>query len=234
MAVSWLKKGKAAHEAVEQADAQTAQKQAAGSVYRFYLPKDKETRITFLDGNLDEDGLLETMTYWEHQLNLNGSWKNWFTCTQDSEPCPICQDNHNPSLVAVFTVIDHSKWTDKNGVEHQHEKRLFVCKRETFKRLQKIATKRGGLAGCTFEVSRTGDKSAAVGSDFDYDEKRPLSEVQKALGLDDEVVTPYNYEEVITYRTADELRKLGFGSTPIGAADVGGGSPTATDYDTEL
>jgi hypothetical protein len=233
MAVSWLKKGKAAHEAVEKADAQTAQKQAAGSVRRFYLPKEKETQITFMDGALDDDGLLETMTYWEHQLNMNGSWRNWYACTQDQEPCPICQGGDIPSLVAVFTVLDHSKWSDKNGLGHQHEKRLFVCKRETFKRLQKIATKRGGLDGASFDVSRIGEKSAAVGSDFDFIEKRAASEIMKAYGLKAEDVTPYDYEEILNYRDAAELRQLGFGTLPIGAADTPAAS-TSTDYDKDL
>lgn len=238
MAVEWLKKGKAAHEQVKKADQETEKRKAAGSIRRFYIPNDKETQITFLDGGLDDDGLLQVVTYWEHQLKLSGNWMNWFACTQDQEPCPICLggEGDNPALVAAFTVIDHTKWTDKQTKVHQHERRLFICKRETFKRLQKIATKRGGLTGATFDVSRTGDKSAAVGSDFDFIEKRTPSDLKKAYGLKAEDVKSYDYEKAITYRTAEELRELGFTTQTIGAADVSAGGPaqTATNYDKDL
>jgi len=235
MTVSFLKKGKEAHAQVEQAVQETEKKKAAASVRRFFIKHDKETQITFLDGDLDDDGLLETTTFWEHNLRLNGRWFNYFACTKDDEPCPICLSGDTSSLVAVFSVIDHTKWTDKNAVPHQHERRLFACKRDTFKRLQNIATKRKGLAGATFDVTRIGDKSAAVGSDFDFTEKRPRSELMKVYGLDEESVTPYNYEEIITYRSAEELNSLGFGILPIGAADVSSpAQSTETNYDTEL
>ncbi len=238
MAVSWLKKGKAAHEQVKHADQETEKKKAAGSIRRFWIPNDKETQITFLDGDLDDDGLLQTVTYWEHQLRLNGDWRNWFACTQDSEPCPICLGGQgdSPSLVAAFTVIDHTKWTDKQQKVHQHERRLFICKRETLKRLQKIATKRDGLLGITFDVSRTGDKSAAVGSDFDFVEKRTAANLKKAYGLKLEDVKAYDYEETIKYRNAEELKELGFTTLTVGAADVSsdGPAPTATNYDKDL
>ena len=234
MAVVFLKRGKAAHEQVAQADQETEKKKAAASERRFWIPKEAETQITFLDGNLDDDGLLETATYWEHQLRLNGDWRNWYACTQDQEPCPICQGSSDtPALVAAFTVLDHTKWTGKDKVEHQHEPRLFICKRETFKRLQKLATKRGGLTGITFDVSRTGDKSPSVGSDFDFVEKRTLAAVKKAFGLKAEAAKPYDYEKVITYRDADELKKLGFVLISVGGADAQAAAKPA-DYDQDL
>ena len=93
---------------------------------------------------------------------------------------------------------------------------MFVCKRETFKRLQKIATKRGGLAGWTFDVSRIGDKSPSVGSDFDFVEKRDAAALMKAYGLEKDEVTPHDYEEVLIYRDAGELKQLGFGTIGVG------------------
>jgi len=237
MAVNWLKKGKEAHKQVEQADAETAKKQAAGLARRFWIPNDTESQITFLDGGLDTDGLLQTVTYWEHQLRMNGHWRNWFACTQDQEPCPICLGQADtPSLVAVFTVLDHNEWKDKQGAMHKNERRLFVCKRETFKRLQKIATKREGLSGATFDVSRTGDKSASVGSDFDFVEKRIEAEIRKAYSLTKDDVAAFDYEEVIVYRDASELQKIGFGAVPVGGIDVAGNGAGVTqpDYSKDL
>lgn len=211
----FLQKGKAAHAAIEKEESAAAARRAqSDQPRRFWIPDGKETQITFLDGALDDDGLLDAVTYWEHQLKINGNWRNWFACTQLDEPCPICDGTDSqPSLVSVFTIIDHTEWKDSNGKVHKDEKRLFVCKRETFRRLQKIAAKKGGLVGVTFDVSRNGDKSPGVGDTFDFVDKRTLKALAKELDLDKDAVTPYDYEEVIEYRSAKELRKLGFGSS---------------------
>lgn len=191
-----------------------AKQMEEGFIRRFWMPKDAETTITFLDGKLLPDGLLDNTTFLEHQLNLNGSWQNWYACTSEDEPCPICEGGDTPSLVGVFTVIDHSEWTSKkDGSVHKDERRLFVAKRQTLKQLQKIATKRKGLLGCTFEVSRIGEKAASVGDMFDFVQKKTLS----VLGKKYKEAMPYDYQEILTYKTAQELRDEGFGSLTVGA-----------------
>ena len=170
--MSFLKKGKQSQAAMKKADEKAAKAQE-GYVNRFWMPKDAETTVTFLDGDIDEDGMLDIPTYLEHQLNLDGSWQNWFACTSETEPCPICEGDDNPTLVGVLTIIDHTEWeSKKDGSKHKDEKKLFVCKRQTIKQLQKIATKRDGLKGITFEVSRVGEKAASVGDMFDFVQKK--------------------------------------------------------------
>lgn len=237
MSVSFLKKGQAAHEAVAQADAETEARKKSAGIRRYWIPQDGEGQVTFLDGDLTKDGLLDAVAYYEHQVKLNGHFRNWFPCTADSEPCPICDGGDNPSLVTAFTVIDHNKWKDKNGVVHQHERRLFVCKRDTFKMLQKIATKREGLAGATFDVARSGEKSSNVGNMFDFTEKQSPEAIAKKYGLELDDVQPYDYGEVIQYFPAAELKKLGFGLVGgIGSEDVATQTAPAEepDYDQSL
>lgn len=226
MALKFLQKGKAAHTALAKEDAAAEARKKAAGIRRYWIPDSAEGKITFLDGDLGDEGLIDVVTFWEHQLKINGNWRNWFPCTQVTEPCPICEGGDNASLVAVFTVLDHGKWTDKQGVTHENERRLFVCKRETLKRLQKIAAKRGGLKGCTFDVSRVGEKSAGVGDTFDFTEKRTPAQIAKAYNLKLEDVAPFDYEEAFTYHTADQLRELGFGTgtAPIGSDDKVGES----------
>lgn len=218
--VGFLKKGKAAHQMLDKADAEAeARKEAANQVRRYWMPPDKENQITFLDGELDSDGMLEATSYWEHNLKLNGHWRNWFPCTQVQEPCPICDGgDSNAALVSVFTVIDHGQYTDGKGVKHQHEIRLFACKREVFRRLQKIAAKRGGLKGCTFDVSRVNDKSAGCGDVFEFVEKQSIADIKKKYKLDDAGVKAIDYNEAIVYRTAKELNQLGFGEVSSGSS----------------
>ena len=40
----------------------------------------------------------------------------------------------------------------------KNTRKLFIAKNQTIKMLTKLAAKRGGLQGCTFDVARTGDK----------------------------------------------------------------------------
>lgn len=221
--LSFIKRGKAA-QAVADQEEKKAEMRSKNNIFRFYLPKDANSSITFLDGNL-VDGVLDIPFYHEHQLNMNGSWKNWFICTQDEEPCPICEGGNNSAYVGIMTVIDHSEYTNKNNMVVKDTLKLFVAKRDTIKLLQKYAVKRGGLRGCTFDVTRTGDKSASVGSAFDFTEKLTEAELtakyKPAKNGDVDRSKPVNYEDYLAglYQPASELRKLGFGSSagPVGS-----------------
>jgi hypothetical protein len=210
MAMSFLKTGSAVHEEVVKAD-QAAKERFSN---RFFMKEGEEARITFLDGELAE-GLLQTVSYYEHLIPKAGrkGFDN-FPCTQEQEPCPICEDGEVPALCFAFTILDHRIWKDRNDKTHQHEKRLYVCKRETFKRLQKKAEKYGGLVGVTFDVTRIGDKSASVGSDYDHVDKNDIETIAASCGLKLEDCVPLNYEESIKYYTAEELRGMGFGAKP--------------------
>ena len=226
--VKFLKKGKEGEALTQQAEAQAEQRRSGGAgIFRYWMPEGGEGLITFLDGELSEAGLLDVPRWWEHQMQINGSWKNWFPCVKDEEPCPLCEIKQ-PSLVYAFTIIDHREWTDKNDKTHAHERKLFICKGETYKRLSKIASRREGLTGCTFEVGRLGDKSESVGNDFDFIEKLSLKQLRKKYGMEksgpsenNKVCLPYEYEDVIKYYTADELRDMGLGSgdRPVGSDD---------------
>ena len=238
MSLKFLKTGDAAEKALAEAEekSKAAAANAGGSSdeffyrYRFWMPQDAETMITFLDGDLNDNGVLTKITYEEHQKQIGGDWKNFFPCTADIEPCPLCEANVSKSFVAVFTVIDHTEWKDKNGKVHQNEKRLYVAKKQTLQRLQKLAIKRGGLRGCSFDVSRTGDQSAAVGSDFDFLKKwEDMAEFKAQYGVED--TDPLNYENVIQYKTAKELTALGLGAL---GASIGGEPADDVDVAADL
>jgi hypothetical protein len=215
--MSFLRKGKAVHEEVEREEAFKA------SLYgprRFWVNRGEEARITFLDGHL-EDGLVQAVSYHEHMLKRPGTNKYiQYPCTQEIEPCPICEDGDVPSLVAVFTILDHREWKDKNNKIHKWEKKLFVCKRDTFKRLQAKAAKQGGLFGVTFDVTRIGEKAPAVGTDFDVVEKTTLEKLSQMSGIPVSDLAPFEYSTAIKYFSAAELRKMGFGKPTLGSSDT--------------
>ncbi len=109
--------------------------------------------------------------------------------------------------------------------------------------------KRGGLTCATFDISRVGDKSASVGNQFEFVEKRDLKLLQKLyvvekvngksnLKMTVTNFTVADYEKEIPYRTGAELRKLGLGKndgsfqSPTGP-DLPGGEPPP-NYEHEL
>lgn len=238
--VQWLKKGVEAAKALQKEEAEKqAKAEQSKRMYRFFLAEDEECQITFVDGNLTPEGVLDIMTYREHRIFMNGSWNNFFVCTQDVEPCPICETGDDPSIVGVLTVIDHRTIKSKKDQTkvYKDQPRLFAAKRDTIKLLQKIAVKRGGLAGCKFDVTRTGQKSAAVGTQFDFVDKTPIADLKKKyMGKDKDgkpvtLFVPANYEHEIVFRSAKELRELGFGGQSIGSADKSDASDATGEED---
>lgn len=239
---SWMKRGKAAKQALQEEEARAEKaREEAGKMWRFWMPPDEERKITFLDGDLDEEGMLDIPMFHEHSVKVNGQWEN-YVCTQESEGyCPICAKGDNkPALVGVMTVIDHTPHKIKSGPNAgktiQHTRKLFVAKKQTIRNLSKLAVKRGGLTGCTFDVMRGDEKTASVGSQFDFDTKSTLEEIAAACDLDLEKVQPANYDEEITYRTSEELVDLGLGQAPSGPGYGGAGASAASkkNLDDEL
>lgn len=203
-----LKKGIAAKNLFKAEELRSdAKKEHSTKAWRFRIKEGQETSITFLDGGVDE-GMLDVPMLLEHTVKHDGRWQP-FACVQENEPCPLCEAGDNPSLVGLLTVIEHTPWIDREGKEHKYARRLFAAKRTTLKLLLKLATKREGLRGCVFDVSRSGERTPAVGDCFDFDQKVSDELLVQHFGEMDSV--PYNYEEQIMSLTAQQLIDLGLG-----------------------
>lgn len=233
---SWAKRGKAAQEEMEKYD-KDAEKhfEEMNRMWRFWVPKGESATVTFVDGDLLDDGTLDMLTFREHMVKVNGEWEN-YVCIAEQEPCPICEGGDFPSLVGVLTILDHRSVKGKKGV-YKDTPRLYVAKKGTIKLLQQAATKRGGLAGCTFEISRLNENDPTVGGSFDFERKRSVAECQKEYtrkGKDGKTSTtfvPADYEKEIVYLPGKKLREMGFGTgKPIGAADTEAAAKGAGDH----
>ena len=228
--VSFLRRGKESRDAVAEAEARA--EAAANGAWRFRIgPKQlgEDFRITFLDGDLGDDGLLDHGGSWEeHTVQHAGKWDN-YVCVEHgagSDPCPICNGGDNPSMVFVLSVIDNTEYQRQDGTTTKDRRKLYVFKRTTLKTLDKLAKKRGGLTGCVFDVTRVGQKSPNVGDMFDFVEKLSPDELAEKYGSDDEgnpKWAPFKYAEVIKYRTAEELINMGLG---VPVETIGGSAPT--------
>lgn len=223
---SWMKTGKAAQKAIEDADRRQQERfEAAGRAWRFRLQEGEEAQITFVDGELDEDGLLKNPVFKEHNIRKNGKFGNFYVCTSDQEPCPLCEAGDEPSLVQAFTVIDHRPVESKDKKRHyDFVRRLFMAKRNVMKLLQNKAGKYDGLVGVTFDATRTGSNAPSTGDSFDYVQKDNVGELteyftrKNAKGKEETIFEVCDYTKEFPYLTAKELRKEGFGAgTPVGA-----------------
>jgi hypothetical protein len=229
--LSFVKRGSEAKKAMEKEEVK-AEIKAKGFTRRFWIPENGESKITFLDGAI-VDGMFDIPFFYQHTVFLNGSYNNHFICTNDEEPCPICEGGDTASYVGALSIICHDEWKSKtDGKTYKDQLQLFIAKRQTIKILLKAALKRGGLTGYTVDVSRSSGKSAGVGDVFDFStEKRTIAELHKAYGNKEKIIKPFNYDEVLAaqYITAKDLRKMGFGSSgsPVGNEP----DPSDDDYD---
>jgi len=227
--MSWLTQGASSAAALQQEKVkQEARRNETGKMYRFRLKEGEEARITFVDGFLAPDGMnkgcLTFASYHEHTIQANGGWHN-YVCLhgQGDMHCPLCEEGNRSSFVGALTVIDHREVTSKDGTKtYKDQKRLFVAKSTTLQMLTQLAAKRGGLAGCTFDVYRTSKTDASVGNIFDFIEKNDVEELKKQFtnkneqGKDVTYFTAAEYDKELPFFKEAELRGMGFGTKSIG------------------
>ena len=122
--------------------------------------------------------------------------------------------------------------------------KLLKAKTQSAEYLASIAQKRGGLSGCKFDVERHGDKSAAIGSHYDFVDKQPAEVLKKQYTYkykDDKGVEhvqssfePADYEQEIVFLSEEDLRGLGFGKGATTGMKAGPSSASAKDYGSQL
>jgi len=204
---NWMKSGKDAVAMLRSEDEKVGST-GGRRVFRFIMRPETSAQVTFLDGDVDEDGMLAVPMYYEHMVYWEGRWQN-FVCVNDDEPCPVCEGGDKPYLIGLLTVIDHREKTSRDGKVYIDDPKIYAAKRMTLKLLQRQAEKRDGLRGCRFEITRVGKREPAVGSAFEFEGKLDESALVEKYGIDAE---PLNYEEQIVYRSAKELNAIGIGS----------------------
>ena len=125
---------------------------------RYWMPKGQERKVIFLT---DYE---KSVVIWEHQLRLNGNWRNWFTCLEPlGVTCPICQyaeandGQFRRYKGRFFSIIDTHEFKDRSGATRSNVKKLMCCKKDTsevLKRLSDDCKERdgNGLRGAMFKI----------------------------------------------------------------------------------
>lgn len=213
---SWLKRGKSAAVAAKKEEARQKQRQEdSNKLFRFRLQEGESATITFLNGELMDDGdgnpIFDLYHVYEHEVwGFAKKGPSYFVCVQEEEACPLCQDENYASYCAMFLVIDHRGFDKQSGEHVEYSRKLFVAKPQSIKKLMLAAKKRNGLTGYTCEVSRSSKKAARVGDDFEWTEKRTLQQLAKEYP-DAKPLEEMDILQELQYKTADELRQMGFG-----------------------
>lgn len=232
----WYKTGEAAHDAMDQDEKRRAENQ--NRIFRWFIHKDnigKDYRITFLDDLKHPAGYDSPFVFQEHVLWSRGKQPMYFTCidglahpeTGKKQICPLCEmkDEDPPYLASAYTIVAHDEFTStkKGGQTYKNEIRLFVCKPSVAKTLRKYASKRQGLRGCTYDISRVVDTSASTGDSFDFDTKRNDKEFSKLTDGKFEVIPqPLNYHELFAPKTEQEIRDILSGKSSYNSDDSSG------------
>lgn len=190
---------------------------------RFWMPKGSARTIIFLSSGPD------AVTIHEHQLNLHGNWRNWYSCLEPTgKPCPICQfhkeNNQFKRYKAMFfSVIDTTEFVDKRGNNRKDLKKILCAKRGVAEIIKRKYLARyendEDLRGAMFKVYRTNDdKSSSVGEDYEFIKMVDLS------GYEDTSV--HDWAEVLkpdpdgVANAMSQLRRERGLDTDSGSADI--------------
>ncbi len=213
---SWMMGGQDAEKAFEKEDAETkARREANARLFRFRVKPGETTSVTFVDGDVHLTGpkkgsfVNSVPVVYEHTVKTGPKKWDQYLCIAEDEPCPFCASDNRRYICAVFTVIDHSEWTSRKGETYTNQRKLFVAKSQTYKKLKKRAAKHGALTGWTVEISRTDDRSAAVGDEFEWEDQQALTTLADEYDLP-EILEGTDYVEELPYHSGEELRTLGF------------------------
>ena len=137
----------------------------------------------------------------EHNLNIGGDNRNWFTCLRPTGlRCPICDVGIRVKFVTLFSVVDVTGFIDDFGVEHQNGLCLLVTDpgaAAVVRRWHHDLDR--NLAGCRFLISKN-HYGACTRADLRFLERHDLAEFNFPLSLD--------LKRLLAPRPAEELEEL--------------------------
>jgi len=208
---SWYSTGSDADEAVKDEVARqeaAREERSRNQIRRWWMrptDEDDEKHLVFVDDEKHPDGYKLPFVFREHNIHLNGHWRNWFTCIEglpgeDGKPqhCPLCRAENRPYLAAAYTVQNRDSYTVKDGSIRNAdgtELNLFVCKTKVYKMIRKASKKKKGLRGWLVEVTRTSSDAPNTGDLFEFEEWNQLPKN----------VVPYDYMTLFMPKSEKEL-----------------------------
>jgi len=158
---------------------------------RFFVKSGQKREITFVDE--------KCFRIWEHQFWVDGK-PGFATCTKKIRGhCPLCDAENKAYSAGFFTVIDHTGYVDREGIEHKDFLSLLPAKHFTLDLLRNKHEMHGGLEGKRFLVCRTSNpKAATVGDDWNFMRDETLPAEAEAL----------DYPSILEPLSEDDMKKI--------------------------
>lgn len=156
---------------------------------RFWLKPGEEKKVIFLDG--------EPFTFWEHQVTMNGDFRNYFTCLKNVDKrCPLCEAKIKRYFVGILTIIEIAEW-EKDGKLYKNPVKLIAIKQKSLKLLKRHADK-NRIKNGLFTIGRTDAKAATSGDFFEFEkEVNPLDYNKEAKIFNyDEEFKPWEHDKL--------------------------------------
>ena len=172
----------------EEKERQEEEKSKRGSLFRFFLTKDKEEAdVTFLTE--------QPVNFYEHTLKKTVNGKERYDsvpCVGDD--CPHCADGDRPSFKSAWLIVDHREvqYKDKEGKTKtlQDQVRLLVYGTKTASQLDRKSEKYG-LTGRFYTIVRLG-KGTSTSYTFEHGDKYELTSEEIEEVLPDNLKSEYD------------------------------------------
>lgn len=198
----------------EQAAAREVAK-ATGSQPRNFFMRPGDTREIAI---MDE---VPNFFRWEHcTKDAHGRPTVYTSCIQEFDHCPRCDDDDKPSYYAMFlTILDFTEFPGRDGVTRTFSRKILRVKSQQQPKIFRLLDNHGSLRGMVLQMTRDGERSAAIGNDIEFVEFMDESELTGTEYINEWTDREgkkhtENCTEVIDYntmypeQTADDLAKF--------------------------
>lgn len=214
-------------EQVKQEAAKEARKAKGHEPFRFWTPVGETRQIVIIDDAPD-------FFRYEHALKgAGGRFDNFLPCINEVANCPACSTTDKPAYFAMYlSVIDLTPYTNKDGIEVPWSKKLLVVKSAQQKKITRLLDSHGSLRGMVLDMTRDGDKDAAIGNDIEFNSWMEEAELEtyydtyKDKDNNDVVIDcmePFDYEDIFPDLTEEQIAIM------AGATEHGVGNRRQTD-----
>lgn len=135
-----------------------------GNQPRNFFMRPGETREIAI---LDED---PSFFRWEHCTKDDQGRPTVYTsCIKEFDNCPRCDDDDKPSYYAMFlTILDFTEFTGRDGVTRTFSRKIMRVKSAQQPKIFRLLDNHGSLRGMVLQMTRDGDRSAAIGNDIEF------------------------------------------------------------------
>ena len=215
-------------EQIRQEAAKEARKAKGFEPFRFWTPVGETRQIVIIDDAPD-------FFRYEHALKSAGSnrYDNFLPCINEDANCPACSVSEKPAYFAMYlSVIDLTPYNNKDGDEVPWSKKMLVVKPSQQKKISRLFEREGSLRGMILDMTRDGDKDAAIGNDIEFvgwmEEDELATYYDEYTDKDGKVQTidclePFDYDSIYPEMTEEQL------ATIAGVTDHGVGNRRQTD-----